>query len=472
VPQLPPPADVRLVHGPHSPLVDIARICRRIARSDATVLLTGETGTGKEVFARLIHASSPRAARPLVPVNCGAIPETLLESELFGYVRGAFTGATSARRGRIAAAEGGTLFLDEIGELPLSLQVKLLRLLQERTYEPVGSAESVAADFRLVAATNRDLAAEVEAGRFRQDLYFRLLVCPVELPPLRERAGDVPHLFLHFWRKRRETRQVDPAVFAALEAWHWPGNIRELENLVERLSVCVEGPRICLEDLPPKLRGTIAVVRPEEAVAAPGGTAAEAHAVPEGCGAREARASPEAHAVPAPDAAAASPAAAQVHAAPVGGEAAAPRAAAGDPHAAAAPLAAGEAPEAHAALGAHAAPRASPPAAAAPAPAPLVGAAAAGEVPTAAAEPLACEPAGDPAVANDGAPAVELPVVPARLTLPIDLPRLLRDLENRFIEKALEVAGGNKRAAAELLGLQRTTLVEKLRRRQADASVA
>ncbi len=180
--QMTPPARTQLVHAPDSPMVELFRTCSRIAASEATVLITGETGTGKEVVARLIHARSPRAGKPLIPVNCGAIPETLLESELFGYVKGAFTGAVGNRRGRVAAADGGTLFLDEIGELPLSLQVKLLRVLQERSYEPVGSAESVPANFRLVAATNRDLAAEVEAGRFRRDLYYRLLVCPVEVP--------------------------------------------------------------------------------------------------------------------------------------------------------------------------------------------------------------------------------------------------------------------------------------------------
>src|SRR5512141_2771965 len=219
-----------VVHGPDSPLLDLVRTCGRIANSEATVLITGETGVGKEVFARLIHERSPRAGRPLVAVNCGAIPETLLESELFGHVKGAFTGATG-RRGRIAAANGGTLFLDEIGELPLSLQVKLLRVLQERCYEPVGATESVPADFRLVAATNRDLAAEVEAGRFRRDLYYRLLVCPLEVPPLRTRRADIPHLFAHFWRSRGEARAVDPMVLKLLEEHTWPGNVRELENL-------------------------------------------------------------------------------------------------------------------------------------------------------------------------------------------------------------------------------------------------
>ena len=239
-----------LVHGPQSPLVETRRTCTRIAASDATVLLTGETGTGKEVFARFIHNASPRIARPFVPVNCGAIPETLLESELFGYVKGAFTGAVAARRGRVSLAEGGTLFLDEIGELPLTLQVKLLRLLQERTFEPIGSSESVAANFRLIAATNRDLTEEVKAGRFRSDLYYRLHVCPIHLPALRERANDIAHLFAHFWARRGETRAIEPAVMQCLAGYAWPGNVRELENLVERVSVCAEGDMIRLSDLP------------------------------------------------------------------------------------------------------------------------------------------------------------------------------------------------------------------------------
>ncbi len=268
------PRGPHIVHGPDSPLVELVRTCRRIAASDATVLLTGETGTGKEVFARYIHEHSGRHGRTLVPVNCGAIPETLLESELFGHVRGAFTGAVASRRGRIAAADGGTLFLDEIGELPLSLQVKLLRVLQERSYEPVGSTEPVPADFRLVAATNKDLAAEVAAGRFRRDLYYRLLVCPIEVPPLRARNGDATRLFQHFWAARGERRPLDPAVLEALAAHDWPGNVRELENLVERLAVCAEGSVIRLADLPASLRSrragapALAVVPPADPCAA------------------------------------------------------------------------------------------------------------------------------------------------------------------------------------------------------------
>jgi sigma-54 specific flagellar transcriptional regulator A len=243
-----------LIHDERSPLVDVLKACERIAPTDSTVLLTGETGTGKEVFARHLHDHSGRARRHFVPVNCGAIPETLLESELFGHVRGAFTGAIASRKGRVAMAEGGTLFLDEIGELPLSLQVKLLRLLQERTYEPVGSAESVTANFRLIAATNRNLAAEVEAGRFRRDLFYRLQVCPLELPPLRTRRTDIMKLFNHFWTDRGESRPLEPMAIRALELHAWPGNVRELENLVERVSVCTEGPVIRVTDLPPHVR--------------------------------------------------------------------------------------------------------------------------------------------------------------------------------------------------------------------------
>jgi sigma-54 specific flagellar transcriptional regulator A len=345
-----------VVHGPDSPLLELVRTCGRIASSEATVLITGETGVGKEVFARLIHERSPRAGRPLVAVNCGAIPEALLESELFGHVKGAFTGATG-RRGRIAAADGGTLFLDEIGEMPLNLQVKLLRVLQERCYEPVGSAESMPANFRLVAASNRDLAAEVEAGRFRRDLYYRLLVCPIEVPPLRRRRADIPHLFAHFWTARGEKRPIEPTVLKLLEEHTWPGNVRELENLVERLSVCSEGASIRVADLPPHLRPDSAEVTPL---------------------------------------------------APLQG-----------------------------------------------APMQLDGASVASEVRAVFRVPD--EPAPQGAITLDE-------------DRPVDLPNMLRRLEEAYIDAALLRTRGNKKAAADLLGLQRTTLVEKLRRRQREAA--
>jgi sigma-54 specific flagellar transcriptional regulator A len=335
-------APAGLVHASGSPLAEVKRTCLRIAPTDATVLLTGETGTGKEVIARFLHGNSGRAARPFVPVDCAAIPEALLESELFGHVRGAFTGAVSARRGRIAAADGGTLFLDEIGELPLSLQVKLLRLLQERAYEPVGSGAPVPVNFRLIAATNRNLDEEVRAERFRRDLYYRLHVCPVHLPPLRERRQDIGPLFEHFWRGRGERRPVTGEVLRRLQAYSWPGNVRELENVVERISVCSDSPCIDDVDLPTLIR-----------------------AVP-----------PAEHA---------------------------------------------------------------------------------GVIPVVHLEDRTTE------VISVGPLSSSPP--PDGLELPVDLPGLLRDLESAYIDRALAAADGNKKEAARLLGMGRTTLVEKLRRR-------
>jgi sigma-54 dependent transcriptional regulator, flagellar regulatory protein len=339
----------QLICAPGSPIEAISRRCARIAASEATVLVLGETGTGKEVMARLVHQNSPRSSGPFVPVNCGAIPEALLESELFGHLKGAFTGAVANRRGRLALAEGGTLFLDEIGELPLSLQVKLLRVLQDRTYEPIGSAQPISANFRLITATNRDLKSEVELGRFRQDLYYRLLVCPVTLPPLRERRDDVVPLFFHFWKGRGEQRPVEPEALQMLGAYDWPGNVRELENLVERLSVCSEGATITLTDLRANFGSA-----PESR-----SRTSTAPAVP---ATRQTRPADLLH-----------------HAEPW--------------------------------------------------------------------EPL------------------ELPTESHMIQLPIDLPAFIRDIEDRYITAALEQAAGNRRAAADLLGLQRTTLVEKLRRR-------
>ena len=218
-----------------------------VAPTDVTVLVLGETGTGKELVARAIHAGSPRAKRRLVAVNCAAIPETLLEAELFGWVKGAFTGAEGRREGKFAVADRGTLFLDEIGDLPPGLQAKLLRVLEERAVTPLGCDESRSVDVRLVAATHRDLKAEVDAGRFRADLFYRLNVVPLPIPPLRERRGDIPLLVRHLLRALaarhgKAIRSVDPALLAWLTEQAWPGNVRELENVLERMVVlCRDG---------------------------------------------------------------------------------------------------------------------------------------------------------------------------------------------------------------------------------------
>jgi two-component system, NtrC family, response regulator AtoC len=232
--------------GKSRAIQDVIRTLEKVAQSKSTVLVTGETGTGKELAARAIHARSAQADRPLIKVNCAALPESLLESELFGHVKGAFTGATANRRGRFALADGGTLFLDEIGTLGLGVQAKLLRVLQEREFEPVGSERTESVDVRVIAATNRDLRALVAEGRFQEDLYYRLSVIPVELPSLRQRPEDVPLLVEHFLRKHaqrlgRRIEGVEPAVLERLQAYHWPGNVRELENTVERAVVLASG---------------------------------------------------------------------------------------------------------------------------------------------------------------------------------------------------------------------------------------
>ena len=419
-----------------SPLIELRRTCVRVAASQATVMLTGETGTGKEVFARLIHAHSPRAKRQFVPVNCGAIPEALLESELFGYVKGAFTGAVTPRRGRVALAEGGTLFLDEIGELPLALQVKLLRLLQQRTYEPVGSSESITADFRLVAATNRDLLQEVRAGRFRQDLYYRLNVCPLHLPPLRVRRGDVVALFVHFWKARGETRPIEPGVLERLETYDWPGNVRELENLVERVSVIAEGNSIGLLDLPLPL-----------------GESESGDSIREMLSMSSSQA-------PAPRALAAVAPAPAPPPLPYAARASAPEAA----RVSAPSLPPDFLPEpeddaSHVRLVSR---DSSPDAGVA------VAVAVAEAVSDAFNEALSTSTAASlSAAALTTAPAGPTPAVQR---LPVNLPVLLRELEEAYIAQALEQSGGNKKEAARLLGMGRTTLVEKLRRRNADTS--
>jgi len=233
---------------------ELLRAIERIARSKSTVLVTGETGTGKELVARAIHARSAERALPLIKVNCAAIPEGLLESELFGHVRGAFTGATSNKKGKFALADGGTIFLDEIGTLTRSLQAKLLRALQEREVEPLGSDRVLKLDLRVIAATNRDLRRLVAEGAFQEDLYYRLSVIPLAIPPLRERREDIPLLVAHFVGKHapRAGKRVEGVADDALEAllrYDWPGNVRELENTIERAVVLSTGPRLEPGDL-------------------------------------------------------------------------------------------------------------------------------------------------------------------------------------------------------------------------------
>jgi two-component system response regulator HydG len=236
-------------------------IIRQAAPSSATVLLLGESGTGKELFARALHEHSPRAQGPFVPINCAAIPETILESELFGYERGAFTGAVQRKEGRIERAQGGTLFLDEVGELTPSVQVKLLRFLQDGQIERLGSTGSVKVDSRVVAATNQDLPVRVREQKFREDLYYRLNVIQVVLPPLRDRIEDIPLLAEHFIgryaaKNGKAIQGLTRAAFAALEAYPWPGNVRELEHAIERAVVLSRGAEIDVDDLPESVRSS------------------------------------------------------------------------------------------------------------------------------------------------------------------------------------------------------------------------
>jgi len=238
--------------GISEPIRELMRQIRQVAPSEATVLISGESGTGKELVARAIHRSSERSEGPFVPVNCAAIPKDLLESELFGHLKGAFTGAVRDRQGKFAQAAGGTLFLDEVGELPLELQPKLLRALQEREIEPVGGTPQKV-DVRVVAATNRDLEEAVAAGEFREDLYYRLAVIPLLVPPLRQRRDDIPVLIEHFLARHDGVAVADEAL-ELLGRYGWPGNVRELENTLERCVVLRRGERIEAGDLPQKIR--------------------------------------------------------------------------------------------------------------------------------------------------------------------------------------------------------------------------
>jgi len=245
--------------GAHPRLRAAIRLLQRVGPTESTVLLTGESGTGKELFAQALHALSPRRGGPYVALNCAAIPETLIENELFGHEKGAFTGADRRQPGRFELAQGGTLLLDEIGELPLAVQGKVLRVLEERTFERVGGGRTMRADVRLIAATNRDLEGMVVAGELRSDLFFRLNVFPIELPPLRERASDVPLLARHLLeeiahRHHAEPPRLEDAAAGLLAGEPWPGNVRELANVLERAVILSEGPTLRASELRPLLR--------------------------------------------------------------------------------------------------------------------------------------------------------------------------------------------------------------------------
>jgi sigma-54 specific flagellar transcriptional regulator A len=255
----PKPIDQRLV-GASDAVLEVKSLVSKVAPTDATVLLQGESGTGKEVIARLVHECSGRAKGPFIPVNCGAIPGELLESELFGHEKGAFTGAIAARKGRFELAEGGTLFLDEIGDMPFEMQVKLLRVLQERTFERVGGGKPIKCNVRIIAATHQHLEKKVDAGDFRMDLYYRLNVFPLDVPPLRDRPADLESLaqrFIdEFASQGRGTIRLESDALAHLRLYSWPGNVRELGNLVERLIILNPDQAIFAADLPAKYQSS------------------------------------------------------------------------------------------------------------------------------------------------------------------------------------------------------------------------
>jgi Nif-specific regulatory protein len=249
----------RLIGGSSPLMQEALRIARSAAAAHSTVLLLGESGTGKEVMARTLHQWSPRADRPFVAINCVALTPELLESELFGHEKGAFTGAITQKRGKFELADGGTIFLDEIGDLAPNLQAKLLRVLQEKEFQLVGGVKDIRVDVRVIAATNRDLRRAMQTGAFREDLFYRLNVVPITLPPLRERGEDLPALIEHFIERhcydmKRLRLGHDPAAMKALLAYRWPGNVRELQNVIERAVVLAPGPMITLMDLPPEVR--------------------------------------------------------------------------------------------------------------------------------------------------------------------------------------------------------------------------
>jgi DNA-binding NtrC family response regulator len=245
--------------GSSGSLMHALDVAARVASTDATILIQGETGTGKELVAKAIHLRSSRRDRPFVTINCGAIPRELLESELFGHVKGSFTGALTHKKGKVEMVDGGTVLLDEIGEMPLELQVRILRLIQEREIEKIGASAPIKVDVRIIAATHRNLASMVKEGAFREDLYYRLLVIPINIPPLRERSGDIPELLQHFFEKyktkhNRPDLKIPLHLLPQFSEYSWPGNVRQLENAVERLVLLSAGPEITADELPDFLR--------------------------------------------------------------------------------------------------------------------------------------------------------------------------------------------------------------------------
>jgi DNA-binding NtrC family response regulator len=250
--------------GQSPPMQDVFRMLQKVAPTDSSVIIYGESGTGKELVARAIHKNSSRANGPFIRVNCGALTETLLESELFGHEKGAFTGALKRKLGRFELAHRGSIFLDEIGDISPALQIKLLRVLQEKEFERVGGEETVSVDVRVIAATHRNLKEEVAAGKFREDLYYRLHIVPINLPPLRNRTDDLPVLVNHFLQRlghelRKLNLKIEPPALEMMKTYHWPGNVRELENVLERAAVLCEAEHITVADLPPLVKDRSAV---------------------------------------------------------------------------------------------------------------------------------------------------------------------------------------------------------------------
>ncbi|MFL5815445.1 MAG: sigma-54 interaction domain-containing protein [Bdellovibrionia bacterium] len=278
----------REILGSSLPVKQMLDMIKRVSPSKTNVLIIGESGTGKELVARMIHDYGPLKGKPFIPVNCGAIPETLIESEMFGHRRGSFTGAVAEKAGLFEAAHGGTLFLDEVGELPLSMQVKLLRAIQERVFRKVGGTEDIRVDVRIIAATNRDLEAAVAKGTFREDLYYRLNVLLIKTPPLRERPGDVRLLAQKFAEKfaakqKKDVKGISEQAMLALESYSWPGNVRELENVLERSVTLENGEQIGFESLPSAVRSNASLSRPsrnDDQATSPGSQVAQVLEVP------------------------------------------------------------------------------------------------------------------------------------------------------------------------------------------------